>query len=238
MTNRRPYLQTPPSPIVPQIATPPAVPQENPLGVRRLLWENGFSRGILTASIEVGRRVPGSYGISLGVRQPIFVPDGDHRSPGVSNVTCYSCDASPPQFERWDNASHCRAFKRFLQPTADLVMYEKAVPHRATRSVRLIAPCIPCVAYDADRIFLSPLRRAWMCRCAFFLPAVIFLFFTPLRPSRSHTLMAFCTMFARIVCTISLYHCGPVSIRTVDLFVLGFLSGGSSTQISVIVVAL
>jgi hypothetical protein len=97
MISHRLYLQTPPSPIVPQMATPPVVPQENPLGVRRLLWENGFSRGILMASIEVGRREPGSYGISLG-------------------------------FERWDNTSHCRTFKQFLQHTADLVMFEKVTP--------------------------------------------------------------------------------------------------------------
>jgi len=66
MTNHRPYLQTPPSPTVPQIPIPPVVLQESPLGVRRLLWENGFSRDILMASIEVGRREPGLYRISLG----------------------------------------------------------------------------------------------------------------------------------------------------------------------------
>jgi len=63
------------------------------------------------ASIEVGRREPGPYGIPLGVRQPIFVPDGDHRSAGVLNVTRYSCDAFPPQFERWDStAEHSNDF--------------------------------------------------------------------------------------------------------------------------------
>jgi hypothetical protein len=58
MTNHQLRLQTLPSPIVPPMATlrciGAAAPQENQLGVRHLRWENEFSRGTLTASIEVG----------------------------------------------------------------------------------------------------------------------------------------------------------------------------------------
>lgn len=44
--------------------------RESPLGGRHLLWGNGFSRGILMASIKVDQRVPGLYRILLSVRQP------------------------------------------------------------------------------------------------------------------------------------------------------------------------
>ena len=39
-----------------------AAPHESPSDERRLQWENGFLRGILMASIEVGRCVPDYMG--------------------------------------------------------------------------------------------------------------------------------------------------------------------------------